>query len=66
MPTRAATDGHYSIRGLPPGEYYIAALTGFDPQEWYTTPFLEQVAPTAIKITLAEGERKVQDLKVAK
>jgi hypothetical protein len=44
--TRAATDGHWSIRGLPPGEYYLAALAGFDPQEWYTTPFLEQVTPT--------------------
>jgi hypothetical protein len=51
---------------LPAGEYFIAALTDLDPDGWQTPAFLEQVASAAFKIRLAEGEKKVQDIKVAK
>jgi hypothetical protein len=63
-PTRPASDGRFSITGLPPGEYYFAALTRFDPQEWYTPAFLEQVVPGALKVTLTEGRTTVQDVKL--
>jgi hypothetical protein len=64
QPIRPASDGRFTIDGLPPGEFYVAAITSFDPQEWYTAPFLEQVAPGAVKVTLGEGERRVQDLRL--
>jgi hypothetical protein len=64
-PVRPASNGRFSFTGLPPGEYYLAALTDFDPNDWYDPEFLEQVVPGAIKVTLADGERKTQDLKLA-
>ncbi len=63
-PTRPASDGRFTITGLPPGDYYFAALTRFDPQEWFTPEFLEQVVPGAIKVTLTEGQTTVQDVKL--
>jgi hypothetical protein len=63
-PVRPASDGRFTITGLPPGEYYFAALTRFDPQEWYTPAFLEQVVPGALKVTLTEGRTTVQDVKL--
>jgi len=65
QPTRPASDGKFVINGLPPGEYYLAALSEFNQQEWYTPEFLQQLVPMSLKFTLAEGEKKVQDLKLA-
>jgi len=62
---RPGTDGRFTISGLPPGEYYIAALTEFDNADISDAGFLEAIAKAAIKITLAEGEMKSQDLKLA-
>jgi hypothetical protein len=62
---RLASDGRFSVTGLPPGEYYLGVLTDADPSQLSDLPFLEQLATTAIRITLAEGERKVQDVKMA-
>ena len=32
--TRPATDGAFSVKGLPPGEYFLAALTDLETGEW--------------------------------
>jgi len=64
-PTRPANDGKFSVLGLPPGEYYVAALTEFDQNDLYDASFLDQIIPAALKITLAEGEKKTQDLKLS-
>ena len=63
----AGTDqrGTYSIVGLPAGEYYLAAFVTGDNQLVYYPSFLESLIPSAIKITLAEGEKKKQDLKLS-
>jgi protocatechuate 3,4-dioxygenase beta subunit len=63
-PTRPASDGTYRIAALPPGEYYVAALTEVDDADIYDAAFLEQVAAAAFKITIAEGEKKKQDLQI--
>jgi Carboxypeptidase regulatory-like domain len=65
VPTRPATDGRFTISGLPPGEYYLAALTEFQQNEWYTPAFLQQLVPMSLMIVLGDGEKKVQDLKLA-
>jgi hypothetical protein len=62
---RVASDGRFSVAGLPPGEYYLGVLTDADPSQLSDLPFLDQLAATAIRITLDEGERKVQDVKMA-
>src|SRR6185503_16974934 len=64
-PVRPGTDGRFTIPGLPSGDYFIAALTEFDNADIYDAAFLEAIAKGAMKITLAEGEMKAQDLKLA-
>jgi hypothetical protein len=65
-PTGPASDGKFSFTGLPAGEYYLAALTEVSPTELNDPQFLDQVVPGAIRITLAPGEKKVQDVKIAR
>jgi hypothetical protein len=64
--TRPATDGHFSIRDLPAGDYYIAALTDVAPEDLGDPTFLAQLVPSAVKITLADGEKKTQNLRIAR
>lgn len=63
-PLRPGTDGRFRMVGLPPGDYFLAALTEFDPNDWFTPTFLEQVAPGAIRVALGEGEKKTQDIRL--
>jgi hypothetical protein len=64
LQTRPGADGRYQFRGLRPGEYLLAGLTDVQPGEWYDAAFLQQIAPAAVPLTLAAGERKVQDIRV--
>jgi hypothetical protein len=61
-PVRPSADGRYQIIGLPLGEYYLAAIRDFEEHEHATPEFLQQVVPGAIRITIAEGEQKTQDI----
>jgi hypothetical protein len=63
-PIRPASDGQFRVTGLPAGEYYLAAVIDLDPQDWGDPAFMEQIVAGAIKITIGDGEKKVQDLKV--
>jgi hypothetical protein len=65
QPARPASDGRFSVAGMPAGEYFLAAVTEFEPNEWYTPAFLQQLVPLSLRITLAEGEKKTQDLRLA-
>ncbi len=56
--------GSYRISGLPPGTYYLAAVTDADPSDLGDPAFLEQLAAASLTFTLKEGENKVQDLKM--
>jgi hypothetical protein len=40
-------------------------VTKFPDSEWNTPAYLQQLMPLALKLTLAEGEKKVQDLVIA-
>jgi hypothetical protein len=64
MNARTANDGSFTFRNTPPGEYYLAAVDDVEPGEWYDPSFLQRLVTGAIKVTIAEGEKKVQDLKV--
>lgn len=61
---RPATDGRFRVANLPPGDYLIAAVTDVEQGEWYDPSFLAQLVDASTKITLAEGEKKVQSLKI--
>ncbi len=60
-----ATNGSYVFAGLPAGKYYLAAVTGLDTRELASTAFLESLIGSAITVTLSDGERKTQDVKLA-
>jgi hypothetical protein len=64
QPTRPANDGRFRFASLPPGEYYLAALTDFDEKDLLDASFIEQIVPAAVKITVGEGDKKVQDLRI--
>jgi hypothetical protein len=62
---RPASDGRYRVTGLPPGEYYISAATDVEEGELYESSFLNLLVTGAFKITLGDGEKKVQDLRLS-
>jgi len=61
---RPGTDGQFSLAGLPPGDYLIAALTDVEPGEWNDRAFLEMLVPAGVKVSIGEGEKKRQDLQI--
>ena len=61
---RPAAAGQYMFQDLPPGEYYLAALTELAPDDWRDPDFLEQVVGAAIRVTVGPGEQKVQGLRI--
>jgi hypothetical protein len=63
---RPSTDGRFAIDDLPAGEYYLAALTDAESEDWQAPEFLAQVVAAAVKVTIADGARTTQDLRIAK
>jgi hypothetical protein len=62
--TRPDTNGRFRLTDLPPGEYFLAALTDLDPRELEDPDFLEQAAQAAIKVSVVEGRTTVQDIRI--
>lgn len=67
--TRPGTDGRFTLSGrgpttLPPGRYLLAAVTDISREEQFDPAFLGQLIPAAIRIALAPGERKTQDVAI--
>lgn len=60
-----ASDGKFTVIGLPAGEYYVSAVTRLEPGDLENRQFLEDLVPAAIRLSLADGEKKTQDLKLA-
>ena len=65
QPIRPDTAGRFGTRQLPPGEYYLCALTDFTPADIYNPAFLDQLVSSSIRVTLVEGQKTVQDLRLA-
>jgi protocatechuate 3,4-dioxygenase beta subunit len=63
---RPGSDGTFVIRDLPPGDYYLAALTDLDPRDWKRADLLDQVVPASLHVTIPEGGQVVQNLQIAK
>jgi Carboxypeptidase regulatory-like domain len=62
--TRPDRNGRFTIAGLPPGEYYLAALTDLEPGRLYLPDFLQSLLASSCKVTLREGETLTQDLRL--
>ncbi len=61
---RPASDGTFTVTGLPAGEYFVCAVPSVDRTEVYDPAFLDQLVPGSFKITIQDGEKKTQDLKL--
>jgi hypothetical protein len=62
--TRPATDGRFSFRNLPAGEYRLVPVLDPEPGSWLDPAFLDQLDSSATRISLSEGEKKDQTLRV--
>ncbi len=59
-----ATDGSFSVGDLPMGQYCVAVVDNLDSADLGAPDFLAELQPAATTLTLAEGEHKIQNLKV--
>jgi hypothetical protein len=56
--------GRYQVRGLPPGDYLVAAVTAVEPGRHYDPDLLGRLAAGAARVTVVHEGRHVQDLRV--
>jgi hypothetical protein len=61
---RPGTDGQFTFDDLPAGEYLLAALADAESADWQKPETLTAIAPHAVRVTLGDGERKVQDIRI--
>ena len=64
MTARPDQTGKYRIRGLPPGEYYLATVDPSEQGEWFEPAYLDEHRNGAARVTLSDGDTKTQDFKV--
>jgi hypothetical protein len=57
-------DGRFEIRGLPPGDYRIAAIVTPEPGRHFDQEFLGSLLSTAAELRLADGEQRTHDIRV--
>jgi hypothetical protein len=62
--TRPATDGAFSVKGLPPGEYFLAALADLETGEWNDPTLLKELVKSSAKVTLRDSEETKQDFRI--
>ena len=56
--------GHFRIRGLPAGGYYVTTVDPAQQGEWYEPAYLEEHRLGAARVTLGDGDTKTQDFKI--
>ena len=62
---RTDQSGAFRIRNLPPGDYLLVATDDVEQGEWFDPAFLESVRAGAQRVSLNEGDRKAQELRVS-
>ena len=66
LSTRADKDGKYRIPNVPAGEYLAVAVPDKNTAEWQRPKFLESLMPSASRFRVQDGDKVVQNLKVAR
>ncbi len=62
---RPDINGTFIARDLPAGDYFVSAVTDIEDGQWNDPAFLAALAASApVKVTLAEGEKKTQNIRV--
>jgi hypothetical protein len=64
MTARPDQTGKYRIRGLPPGEYYLATVDPSEQGEWFEPSYLEEHRTGAARLTLSEADVKTKDFRI--
>ncbi len=52
--------------GLLAGQYYLAVVTAAEPDEIMDPGFLEAILPSAVRVTVRDGEIVRQDLRIGR
>ena len=61
---RPATDGRFTFRNLPAGDYRLVPVYDPEPGAWFDPAFLLQLESASVRVSIAEGEKKEQHLRV--
>jgi hypothetical protein len=56
------TKGSFVIRGLPAGDYYVAALADVEDGQWHDPVVLERVRRSTTRTTIADGGKVTRDV----
>ena len=62
---RPTSAGRFVFRGMPAGDYLVAAVTDIEPGGHYDPAFLKAMIAAAVRVSIADGGRHVQDIRVA-
>ena len=61
---RSSADGSFAVTGLVAGEYLVAAVEDMHRESWFDRARFERARANAARVTLAAGQRVVQDLRI--
>ncbi len=61
---RPAADGAFVFRNLPPGDYLLSVVDDVENGAWFDPSFLQTLTPAAMKVTIADGEQRVQHVRI--
>ena len=61
---RPDSNGRFVIENLPAGRYLLCALIDVDEGEWNDPGFFDPLVPAAAAVTLADGEKRIQNLRL--
>lgn len=64
MSARPDQTGKFTLRGLPPGEYYLTTVDPAEQGEWFEPRYLERHRTAASWLVLGEGDAKTQNVKL--
>jgi hypothetical protein len=60
---RTSTTGQYLVPGLPPGEYYVAAIADEEAVDWQDVEFLQALTSVATRVRIADAQQRTHDLR---
>jgi hypothetical protein len=60
------SDGRYLFRNVPPGTYLLAAVTDLENGAQYDPEFLRTLNGASLRVTLSEGGKLTQDLRIGR
>jgi hypothetical protein len=64
MTVRPDQNGRFQLRGLPAGEYYLAAIDPQLPGEWFDPRFLDEQRTDASRVTLSDGDTRTHNIRI--